>query len=111
VQELSSVHYGSRPQVQHQMARCQRIPLPMASIKFYGFDRSRSIKQGGLEDRPPRRLVLNKATEPYAAIDSKQPSIFPVGQKFPLEDIIEAQQFNSQSLSAIVEVAQKMEMI
>lgn len=111
MQELSSLRYDSRPPVQHARALCQRIPLPMASTNLYGFNRFRPKNQGGLEDRPPRWPVLSKATEPSASINSKEPSPFPAGQKFHLEDVIEAQQFNREILSAIFEVAQQMEMI
>lgn len=109
--EFSSLHYDSRPPVQHSMALCQRIPLPMASTKLFGFNRFRPKYQGCLEDMPPRQPVLSMATEPYATVNSKEPFTFPAGQKFHLEDVIEAQQFNREILSAIFEVAQQMEMI
>lgn len=83
----------------------------MASTNLYGFNRFRPKYQSCLEYMLPRLPVLSKATEPYAAINSKEPLTFPAGQKFHLEDVIEAQQFNREILSAIFEVAQQMEMI
>lgn len=111
MQELSSLLFDFRPSIQHAMALRQRIPLPVASSKLYGFNSFRPKNQGRLEDRPPGRPILSRATEPSAAINSKEPSTFHSGQKFHLEDVIEAQQFNREILSAIFEVAQQMELI
>lgn len=67
-------------------------------------------KRVGITDRQLRKLVLTEAAESYTA-NGKECFTFSTGDKFHLEDVIEAQQFNKEILSGIFEVAQQMEII
>ncbi|XP_074320232.1 aspartate carbamoyltransferase, chloroplastic [Silene latifolia] len=55
--------------------------------------------------------ALRKVGVPCHVVGTKNSSSFSVGQKFHLEDIIEAQQFDRETLSAIFEVAKQMEKV
>ncbi|XP_057818625.1 aspartate carbamoyltransferase, chloroplastic isoform X2 [Cryptomeria japonica] len=67
------------------------------------------VKQG-IRDKQLNKLFSSKATESYTS-NREKPSAFSAGKKFDLEDVIEAQQFNREILSAIFEVAEQMEKI
>ncbi|XP_057529564.1 aspartate carbamoyltransferase, chloroplastic [Amaranthus tricolor] len=57
------------------------------------------------------RETLTKFGVPCNVIGVKNSNSFSIGQKFELNDVLEAQQFDRDTLSAIFEVAREMELI
>eukprot|EP01018_Ginkgo_biloba_P023900 Gb_12609 [translate_table: standard] len=106
-----------------ELPRCSAGSRPFTFVMSARGITDNKVKLGGMfspnqfvptkqvfHERPFGKLVPSKATESSTA-NVKEPSTFSAGQKFHLEDVIEAQQFNIEILSAIFDVAQEMEKI
>ncbi|TKY57328.1 Aspartate carbamoyltransferase 1 [Spatholobus suberectus] len=102
-----SVHVGvSHPKVAAKSSACCLLNRPWSHLKSKTpFGHSRVLEKPELSHKGDEILWRAGAVQVESA-----PS-FSVGQKFQLGDVIEAQQFDRETLNAIFEVARSMESI
>ncbi|KAK7320360.1 hypothetical protein VNO77_29769 [Canavalia gladiata] len=101
-----SMHVGvSHPKVAAKSSACCFINHPCRHLNSTSCGHSMVMEKSKLSHRGDEILCRAGAVQVESA-----PS-FSVGQKFQLDDVIEAQQFDRESLNAIFEVARSMENI
>ncbi|XP_058763861.1 aspartate carbamoyltransferase 1, chloroplastic [Vicia villosa] len=97
-----SMHVGvSNPKMSSKASACCLLNRPWTS------SRSMSISSCGQVGVSEKSKLLCRA----GALQVESAPLFSVGQKFQLDDVIEAQQFDRETLGAIFEVARSMENI
>lgn len=98
---------------------CTEFKCSPSNLSFQQSRHTKSMHLTHLGLLPSRKLSIWEQTDGFSSKDriqcrafevEKAPS-FSVGKKFQLDDIIEAQQFDRDTLSAIFEVAHEMEKI
>ncbi|XP_027332392.1 aspartate carbamoyltransferase 1, chloroplastic-like [Abrus precatorius] len=101
-----SMHAGvSHPKVAAKSYACCFLNQPWNLLKLTSSGNAGFLKKSKLSYRGDE--ILHRA----GAVQVESAPSFSVGQKFQLDDVIEAQQFDRETLNAIFEVARSMEKI